>query len=129
MVPDRQTAQDRCTVPTEARQSSELEHKPPRAFTSRKVEMMTDVNVNERSETFTRLIGRLSMEINQLTRVIPLREGRLLELEAQSPSDCGAVLRVAQEIRTARHRLQEAEVDLVELERLVVEYGKAREAH
>ena len=90
---------------------------------------MTGVNVNERSETFTRLIGRLSMEINQLTREIPLREGRLLELEAQSRSDCGAVLRVAQEIRTARHRLQEAEVDLVELERLVVEYDRAREAH
>ena len=45
---------------------------------------MTGVNVNEGSETFTRLIGRLSMEINQLTRETPLLEGRLLELEAQS---------------------------------------------
>jgi len=90
---------------------------------------MPGVNVNERSETFTRLIARLSMEINRLTREIPLREGRLLEVEAQSPSDSGAVLRVAQEIRTARHRLQEAEVDLVELERLVVEYDRARKAH
>jgi hypothetical protein len=82
---------------------------------------MTCAIANARCGTFARLIGRLSIEIHELTREIPLREGRLLELEAQALPKEGEMLRVAQEIRMARERLQVAEVDLVELERLLID--------
>lgn len=82
---------------------------------------MTGVGANKRGETFTRLIGHLSKEIHQLTREISLLEGRLIELEAILPADGGEAPRLWQELCTARQRLLDAEVDLVELERLVLE--------
>ena len=71
---------------------------------------------NATDEMFARLIDRLSAEIRHLTREIPLREGRLLELEHQTQANEGAIRRVAEEIRQARERLKTAETDLVQLE-------------
>lgn len=67
-------------------------------------------------QMFARLMIRLSSEIRQLTREIPLREGRLLELENETQSNEGAIRRVAEEIRQAREQLKTAETDLVQLE-------------
>jgi len=67
-------------------------------------------------QTFARLITRLSQEIRQLTREIPLREGQMQELEAQAPQNTDALRRVSEEIRAARERLKAAEVDLVAME-------------
>jgi predicted nucleic acid-binding Zn-ribbon protein len=68
--------------------------------------------------TLARQIGRLGDEIRLLTREVPLREGRLLELELQVPPNETAVQRVAEEIRLAREHLAAAETDLVELEQV-----------
>jgi predicted nucleic acid-binding Zn-ribbon protein len=83
---------------------------------------------NARCQTFARLIGRLSTEIQQLTREIPLREGQLLELEAQAPPNEGTIRRIAEDIRLARERLATAETDLVELEGVLKESCGSRAA-
>jgi hypothetical protein len=69
--------------------------------------------------TCARLIDRLSAEIQHLSREIPMREGRLLELENQRELNAGAVRRVAEEICAARERLATAETDLVVLENML----------
>ena len=80
---------------------------------------MVETPANATGEMFERLIVRLSAEIQHLTREIPLREGRLLELENQTEANEGAIRRVVEEIRQARERLKTAETDLVQLEVVV----------
>jgi hypothetical protein len=85
---------------------------------------MTGANAIPEVETFTRLIDRLSIEIRQLIREIPLREGRLLEMEATPSADSGEAPRLAEELGMARQRLLEAELDLVAIERWVGANGQ-----
>jgi hypothetical protein len=67
-------------------------------------------------QSLARVIGRLSVEAQRLTREIPLREGHLQELESRPAQDEAAMQRIANEIRLAREELGAAETDLVQME-------------
>ena len=71
---------------------------------------------NPSCQALARVIGRLSVEIQRLTREIPLREGCLQELESRPAVDKAAMQRIVDEIRLARQELRTVETDLVQME-------------
>ena len=77
---------------------------------------MTHADANPPCETFARVIGRLSAEIQRLTREIPLHQGRLQELESLPQPDDVVVQGLAQVIQAAVDELQDAEKDIVQME-------------
>jgi hypothetical protein len=100
-----------CTV-----QPSTRSQRPGRAGETNKGIEMVHASANAPCETFARVIGRLSLDIQRLTREIPLRQGCLQELESRPPLDPGAIQGVAEEIRAALDDLRQAENDLVQME-------------
>lgn len=88
---------------------------------------MKGVDANEVGAAVSRQINRLSVEIRQLTRTIPLLEGRLLERETKVTADSSKEQRLTQALCAARRQLQEAEVDLVALERRVRQDSRWRQ--
>lgn len=70
-------------------------------------------------EAFARVIARLSAEIQRLTREIPLRQGRLQELEFQRQQNEFAIGELTEQIRAALEELRIAENDIVQIESLV----------
>ena len=80
---------------------------------------MAQASPNAACQSIARVIGRLSAEIQRLTRQIPLHQGRLQELESQPQLGDGAIQGVAQEIRAACDELRYAESDLVQMEILL----------
>lgn len=83
--------------------------------------MVTAV-ANHRCETLARLIIRLSQDIQDLTRELALRQGRLLEQQGRPQQIHDYVLAFAEDIRTTEHQLEISAIDLVELERAFADW-------
>jgi chromosome segregation ATPase len=77
---------------------------------------MVQASANAQCETLARVIRSLSAEIQRLTREIPLRQGRVQELESQPQQDDVVIQGLAQEIGAALDELQNAENDIVQME-------------
>lgn len=77
---------------------------------------MVNASANPACESLARVIARLSAEIQRLMRDIPLRQGRLQELETRQEQSEGAIEGITEEIRAALDELQNAENDIVQME-------------